>query len=118
MNDAIICEKCGNEMKPLSEIYPIGMTCPNCGWGWATTYIEPIRADSMNYHIVLLSANTALPNIKLISKIAGCNYLDAKKLIETTPREIFCGNAVEVKAFKEMLETANIEISIDPEFPY
>ena len=45
MNDAIICEKCGNEMKPLSEIYPIGMTCPNCGWGWATTYIEPIRAQ-------------------------------------------------------------------------
>ena len=43
MNDKCICEKCGAEMKPLSDFSPVGMTCPNCGWGWATTYIDPIK---------------------------------------------------------------------------
>lgn len=27
-DDIVICEKCGAEMKPLSDIYPVGMTCP------------------------------------------------------------------------------------------
>ena len=45
MTDKIICEKCGAEMLPIDQNKPVGMTCPNCGWGWATTYIEPIIED-------------------------------------------------------------------------
>jgi hypothetical protein len=55
-DDIVICEKCGAEMKPLSDIYPVGMTCPNCGWGWATTYIDPINLDESDYHIILVSS--------------------------------------------------------------
>ena len=105
-------------MKPLSELYPIGMTCPNCGWGWATTYIDPINLDEGDYHIILVSSENSLSNIKLVSETANCNYVEAKKLIENVPVEIFCGKAVEVKAIKEKLGAANIEIKIEPEFPY
>ena len=45
-------------------------------------------------------------------------FIEAKKLIEKAPVEIFCGKAVEVKTIKEKLEAANIEIRIEPEFPY
>lgn len=117
-DDIVICEKCGDEMKPLSELYPIGMTCPNCGWGWATTYIDPINLDENDYRMILVSSENSLSNIKLVSETANCNYVEAKKLIEKAPVEIFCGKAVEVKTIKEKLEAANIEIRIEPEFPY
>ncbi len=118
MNDMNICEKCGNEMKPLSDIYPIGMTCPNCGWGWATTYIDPINLDECDYHVILTSEDCSLSIIKIISDIANCNYVESKKMIENAPVEIFCGKAVDIKVIKERLETANIEFSIEPEYPY
>ena len=97
MSDKCICEKCGAEMKPLSELYPIGMTCPNCGWGWTTTYIDPINLDENDYRMILVSSENSLSNIKLVSETANCNYVEAKKLIEKPHVEIFCGKAVEVK---------------------
>ena len=118
MNDTIICEKCGNEMKPLSEIYPIGMTCPNCGWGWATTYIEPINLDESDYHVILTASDNSLTVIKTVSEVANCNYIEAKKPINNAPVEVFHGQAVEVKSIKEKLEAANIDFTIEPEFPY
>ena len=118
MNDKCICEKCGNEMKPLSDIYPIGMTCPNCGWGWATTYIDSINLDESDYHVILVSNDNSLSIIKMVSETSNCNYVEAKKLIENAPVEIFSGKAVEVKTIKEKLETANIKFRIEPEFPY
>ena len=105
-------------MKPLSDFSPVGMTCPNCGWGWATTYIDPINLDESDYHMILVSSENSLSNIKLVSKTANCNYIEAKKLIENAPVEIFCGKAVDVKTIKDKLETANIEIKIEPDFPY
>ena len=47
MNKEYICEKCGTEMVPIDKKIPVGLTCPNCGWGWATTYIDPIIEDDM-----------------------------------------------------------------------
>lgn len=117
-DDIVICEKCGAEMKPLSDIYPVGMTCPNCGWGWATTYIDPINLDESDYHMILVSGDNSLSNIKLVSETANCNYVEAKKLIENAPVEIYCGKAVEVKAIKGKLEAASIDFKIEPEFPY
>jgi large subunit ribosomal protein L7/L12 len=118
MNDKCICEKCGAEMKPLSDIYPVGMTCPNCGWGWATTYIDPINLDEINYHVILVSSDNSLSNIKMVSETANCNYVEAKKLINNVPVEVFHGQAVEVKTIKENFEKADINFRIEPEFPY
>ena len=118
MNEMCICEKCGNEMKPLSDIHPIGMTCPNCGWGWVNTYIEPILSDSTDFHVFLVSSDSSLNSIRTVSEVANCNYIEAKKLINTAPVEFFHGQAVEVKAIKEKLETAGIDFKIEPEYPY
>lgn len=118
MNDKCICKKCGHEMKPLSDIHPIGMTCPNCGWGWATTYIDPINIDECDYHVIVTSGDNSLSVIKVVSDIANCNYIEAKKIIENTPAEIYIGKAVNVKAIMEQLKSAGIDFSIKPEFPY
>ena len=105
-------------MKPLSDFYSIGMTCPNCGWGCTTTYIEPINLDKSDYHVILAASDNSLNSIKTVSEVANCNYVEAKKLIENAPVEIFCGKAVEVKAIKKKLEAAGVDFRIEPEFTY
>ena len=56
--------------------------------------------------------------LKLVSEIAGCNYIEAKMMIEKAPVEIFSGKAIDIMEIKEKLETANIDFKIEPEFPY
>ena len=102
MNKEYICEKCGTEMVPIDKKIPVGLTCPNCGWGWATTYIDPIIED----------------DIKTVSAIAKCNYIKAKEYIDNAPVELFRGKAIEVKNLKEQLDSANISFVIVPDFPY
>jgi large subunit ribosomal protein L7/L12 len=116
--DTVICEKCGAEMKPINEDKPIGMECPDCGWGWATTYIEPINLDESDYHVILTASGNSITVIKTVSEVANCNYIEAKKMINNAPVEVFHGQAVEVKAIKEKLEAASIDFKIEPEFPY
>ena len=105
-------------MIPLKELHAVGMNCPNCGWGWATTYIDPIKLDESDYHVILVSNETALSYIRIVSETADCNYAEAKKLIENAPVELFCGKAAEVKAIREKLETAGVRFRIEPDFPY
>lgn len=56
--------------------------------------------------------------LKLVSEISGCNYIEAKKMIEKAPVEIFSGKAIDIMGIKEKLEAANIDFKIEPEFLY
>lgn len=56
MSEKTYCEKCGSEMKVINENHPDGMTCQNCGWGWVTSYFEPILSDTL---ITILSCYPA-----------------------------------------------------------
>ena len=115
----MICENCGAEMRFRQDGHSICWVCDNCGEAVASTYFEPYETDLTEYHVLLVSQFKAPSSIlKLISEIANCNYLKAKKMIENAPVEIFCGKAIDVKAVKEKLEATNIDFKIDPEFPY
>ncbi len=119
MNEKIVCEKCGTEMIPIDESKPIGMTCPNCGWGWATTYISDLQEDSTIYNVSLIEGNsTSIEVIKAIAKISNKNSVEAKKMIETPPAVIFSGKAVQVKAVLALLDSLLIAYTVTPEFPY
>ena len=61
--EKIVCEKCGAEMHIVRDSYQMGMKCPNCGWGWVTTYNEPIEVDYSVYHVVLDSKDGSLVNV-------------------------------------------------------
>lgn len=114
--EKILCEKCGSEMHEIDEFCTVGMECPNCGWGMVTT--SPAILDRRTYSIFLNSNKDSINNIKLISAIANCNYITAKRLIESAPVLIFCGSAIKVKSAKKKLEEADIAYSIKPEVPY
>lgn len=117
--EAILCEKCGHEMLPLSEARPVGMTCPNCGWGWATTYTEPIYEDMTEYSVIVKENNPVSKEyLRTISDFLGCNFIEAKKLLEKAPTEIFSGKAYEVKKKIAPLVKIGINLSIVPDYPY
>ena len=119
MNDKITCEKCGSEMRPIDSNKPVGMTCPNCGWGWATTYIDPLQNDDTTYIVSLAKGNIATRSaIKIVAKISNKNYVQAKKVIENSPANVYVGKAVQVKDILILLESQSLSYTVTPKFPY
>lgn len=100
----------------FSKFIRISNSCNNCA---STSFFEPYEFDTTIFHIFLSSVfKPTTKDLKLIGEIANCNYIKAKKLIENAPVEIFCGKAFEIKKIKKRLELANIDIHIEPDFPY
>ena len=119
MIEKIICEKCGAEMVPIDPEKPVGMECPKCGWGWATTYIEPKYEDPTVYKIVLNRGNDdTKDNLKLVAKIMNCNLLKAKAVISETDTTLAAGKAFEIEGFIDLLVQSTIKYHIEPEWPY
>lgn len=119
MSKKVICEKCGADMKPIDAHVPVGMECPNCGWGWATSYIDPIHCDTVDYTVKLQSGNAVTSaNIKAVSKISGVNILQSKKLLESAHSIICTGKAALVIGILKILNEQGIDYIVDPPFPY
>jgi len=116
-NGKTICLECGAEMLYFREGHCCGLKCTKCENGIATT--APIVTDPTAYAVALKPSNrSAVGNVRLIANIAGVNWLQAKKLIESAPSEIFRGQALKVQGIKNQLEAAGIKYKIEPEFPY
>lgn len=120
MKEKIVCEKCGHEMKSIDESIPVGKTCSNCGWGWATTYIEPIYNDMQIYTVMLNSVvSITKETIKTIAEITGQNFLQTKKTLENLPQVVFSGKAQNVLKICQSLKAKPFfDFKISPDFPY
>lgn len=115
----MVCEKCGNDMKCFNKDSLFCWECTHCGWKIATTCIDKIFSDENKYTVKLIQVkNFNISAIKTISKIVNCNYIEAKKLIQSVPTVIFNGTAVETDKIKEKLENLDIIFTIIPDFPY
>ena len=113
------CPDCGIKLEDFLEGSSMGQRCPSCGWSLVTTFTPPILEDEGEYTIALLADNETSPRVlKAVSRIMGCNYIAAKKLILEAPLELFTGHAPDVLERKLMLESAGVLIGITPEFPY
>lgn len=114
-----LCEKCGAEMLPIDPDKPIGMKCPECDWGWVTSYIEPKLADVTIYSIILEQGNEPdIEVIKAVSKIANCNFMQAKAMMLEAPQDLTQDRAVVIERCIELLDTASVKYSIKPDWPY
>ena len=119
MSEKVFCEKCGAEMHPIDPAKPIGMICPKCGWGWATSYIDPIAEDAADYTVTLLDGNAVSGNaVKVVAEIARVNYLQGKKMIKNAPSVVLVGRAVAVRSALTELTGASIRYKVEPPFPY
>lgn len=118
----IPCEICGTNMiRELPEGYGGGLsiTCPNCGWGVASSYFDPIVTDPTDYQITLLDGNKdSVEVIRAVNKVSHRNLLKSKQLIESAPCVIFKGDAIEVHEMKEILDAESVQYKIEPDYPY
>ena len=117
MSEKLICEKCGSEMEYFIKDSTCGTTCKNCGWGWVTTYQEPIKLDTTDYELYIEPINNpSVDNLRCISSVLNCNFLEAKSKLQERIR--FTKKATAILDIALKLKSNNIEFTITPEFPY
>lgn len=113
------CEKCGAQMEEHWDPPSFSVVCPECGWGWATTKLEPIDEDQTVYNISLNACSKAGADaIKAVAKACSVNFLAAKKMIENPAEPVFSGKAREAAAIRDVLDQGAVRYEIDPPFPY
>lgn len=111
------CPDCGSITEEINEGLTVGAKCTKCGWSVATTYIPPIMQDQTLYTVNIQNGDHKNENhIKIISKIAGVNFLQARTLLQKEKSIIFKGKALEIKKIKLILEKLNIVTDIEPKF--
>ena len=106
-------------MVPIDPNKPIGMKCPKCGWGWVTSYIEPKLKDVTVYSIFLEQGNElGVESIKAVSKVANCNFIQAKEMIIRAPQQMAEGRAVDIERYVKLLNKASVKYYIEPGWTY
>lgn len=71
----MICEQCGNEMEYFVEGSTCGAKCENCGCDWE----QPIKFDTTDYQLYIEPINNPnVNNLRCISSLFGCNFLETK----------------------------------------
>ena len=118
VEEKMICEKCGNEMNVVKQELSCSYICPKCNWGWATSCIDPIKADNILYSVSIEKTDISdMGAVKVISKAKNCNFLEAKAFL-SQGGIVLQALAPEIKAVCEKLTNLGINYTITPEFPY
>ena len=113
----MLCEKCKTNMIHVRENSVQGWSCPICGWGILTTYIDKIHQDMTEYSIYIKSVtNIDVDKIKVISRIVGVNFLVAKQMLEKEGVCILKAKAMDIKKAICELENANIPFEVTPKW--
>lgn len=113
------CLKCGGEVTITREAIFFTATCDDCGEIAMATYTDPFDEDSTKYTLVAQGASKASPEaLKMLSKIAGLNYLQLKAQLESGSMTVCEGLAREIAEKAEMLQGTGIHYTILPDFPY
>ena len=117
MSEKIICEKCGSKMEYFIKDSTCGTTCKNCGWGWVTTYQEPIKLDTADYELCIDPIiNPSVDNLRCIASLLGCNFITAKNKLQD--KIVLMRKAIAILDIALKLKSNNIAFTIMPEFPY
>ena len=118
MDDKAVCEKCGAVMKYYRKEGSCGYLCPDCGWGWVTTYYSPLELDRQKYTLIVAGANDCdIQRYKAVAGILGCNYPEARKKYISG----FSVPDIPAKAALSViraLTAAGIRFTVSPDFPH
>lgn len=112
------CRNCNSEMQYKVEGHTASWTCPQCGWGLATSHYEPIELDQTTYTIHIgASSAPSVDMIKCVARLSGCNSIVARSSLTSGTASI-SGRATKIKCYLEQLSTVGLDYHIEPEFPY
>ena len=115
----MICPVCKSPTVSSIEGSSLVIECPECGWSIATTYTDPVYEDEAVYTITMGEGNAPTKELlKVVSSIAGVNYIAAKRIIETPGAFLAQGSAVDVRDAIKKLSDFGASFGVDPDFPY
>lgn len=111
----MICEKCNEEMQHVLEDSTQGWICPICGYNILTTYLKNEDCNNTTYSIIL-KKNSCIDTkkIKILSHIAGVNYITAKQMLVNGNDCLLEARAYEIKEIIIQLSSANIDFEVKP----
>ena len=115
------CEQCNSEMIFKINKGTQGWYCPQCNWNLVTSYIEDLNIDETEYSLYIKIKKTSVidfEKIKIVSKIANVNYVNAKKMLELNEICILTAKAPVIKAAISTLKEFHIDYFVNPKFLY
>ena len=114
----MICEKCNTEMTYFKNGQSQGWTCPNCGNGLVTSFVDDMQLDENTYTVTLLpNVSPSASALKVVSKVSGLNILESKKL-SLEGGELIKGRAHKISDSINQIKTVGLLFKISPEYPY
>jgi len=114
------CPECGNATIETRQGNTLSLTCPNCGWGVATSCFDPWETDNTMYKLFLsrFSAEADKDLIVKVAKITHSNTVTAKKALSGERIAVFEGKASEIKPMTEELRLLSIATETEPKWPF
>lgn len=115
----ITCPECGAAATENISGSSAVISCTKCDWSIARSWTEPINEDETEYELSLTEGNECTKEkLSAVSKVAGCGFVAARELIGNPCKPILKCLAVEMKKGIEILDSAGIGFSVNPDFPY
>lgn len=106
-------------MDIINQGVTIGYKCPKCGWAEVTTDADEIYDDQLIYSITLHgNGSSSNEQIRAVSKIADCNFIQAKKFLMCESAIIFEGKAFKIRENARKLAAVHLKFEISPDFRY
>jgi len=112
------CEWCGSKTEYKIQGSCQGMYCTNasCAWAVITTYIPEFARDRTLYKVYLVDPDSASKNqIQFAAKVRNCNFLAAKRFVESNETVLAEGLATEVLRINELAAEFGVNINVEPE---
>lgn len=111
------CPQCASPTEQIREGRVSGTRCPKCGWSVVTTETDAIDRDASTYQVrVRHSDFHNETQVKTVARLAGINFLQARRLLQEEDPIVFQGGAREVLRVKAELDQAHLLHSITPSF--
>jgi hypothetical protein len=96
-----------------------GLLCKQCGWSLVTSYIPAIQLDETDYEVRARGADYRNEgHVRAVSELSGCNFLDARKLLQQVEPVVFRGKAPDVLRARNVLSAAGLGCQILPPFSH
>jgi hypothetical protein len=111
------CEKCGSPTESKIEGRTQGTYCTSseCNWSVVTTYFPEIYTDQTEHHVYLVNTNqNSLSQIKFVSKAMGCNFLEAKKHLNSERVLLTVSKTPKVLELHSLANQYQLKLKIEP----
>ncbi|MDS9876020.1 MULTISPECIES: hypothetical protein [Pseudomonas] len=114
----LICTSCEEQLDVFNEGSTQGLRCSGCGWSLVTTHISDIKIDEREYKIFCSGNYKSEAHVRVVSEVAGYNFLMSRKALQKGQFLLFSGQAVEVSRVRKMLGHAGVLCTITPDFKW